>query len=205
MPRILISEPDKTPQPYKLPLDGDVFTIGRGHDNDIQLDDPSTSTHHCKLVRISGGFALKDDGSTNGIFFEDTRYDIVDLREEKTVHLGDDVKLTFSLLDGEKEILEHEEFVSQERMTLPSGESAAPINEVKAEIHLDEDENAEEKKLRTPDSPQAASTAQTYQPKKSAPMLLLVFLAVLAFLGGRALYHQQTHGYWKFWQKSEQK
>ncbi|MFN8530252.1 MAG: VWA domain-containing protein [Anaerolineae bacterium] len=51
---------------YKL--DKDLVRIGRGSDNDIVVDDPTVSDHHCQIIRIDGQLFLEDLGSKNGTY-----------------------------------------------------------------------------------------------------------------------------------------
>jgi len=49
------------------PFTGDVLTLGRGRDNDIQVkNDSKVSRYHCKLYRKSGNFYIEDNKSANG-------------------------------------------------------------------------------------------------------------------------------------------
>ena len=57
-----------TPQAWEIPLRPGVNRIGRGEDNDFQVNHASVSTHHCEIVVSSAGVLLKDLGSTNGTF-----------------------------------------------------------------------------------------------------------------------------------------
>ncbi len=57
-----------TPQAWEIPLKPGVNRIGRGEDNDFQVNHASVSTHHCEIVVSSAGVLLKDLGSTNGTF-----------------------------------------------------------------------------------------------------------------------------------------
>jgi len=57
-----------TPQAWEIPLKSGVNRIGRGEDNDFQVNHASVSTHHCEVVVSSAGVLLKDLGSTNGTF-----------------------------------------------------------------------------------------------------------------------------------------
>jgi Ca-activated chloride channel family protein len=41
-------------------------SIGRGHDNEIQLDESSLSRRHARIMRVDNKFLLMDLGSTNG-------------------------------------------------------------------------------------------------------------------------------------------
>ncbi|HVY61467.1 MAG TPA: FHA domain-containing protein, partial [Planctomycetota bacterium] len=48
------------------PLDNDVTTVGRRSDRDIVLAEPQVSGSHAEIVRVSGGFAVRDCFSKNG-------------------------------------------------------------------------------------------------------------------------------------------
>jgi len=119
MPRITILEPGKTPQPYRLKIDRELTTIGRGSDNDIVLATGSASTHHCEMKRVEGGFILIDTNSTNGISLEGTRYSVIDLEDGISVHLGDDIELKFELADAEIDTLEEEDFYPRQKAMFP--------------------------------------------------------------------------------------
>jgi hypothetical protein len=47
-------------------LSGPVISIGRASDNDIVLDDPLVSRHHCQLKVQHGAYGFADLGSRNG-------------------------------------------------------------------------------------------------------------------------------------------
>ncbi|MBN1200786.1 MAG: VWA domain-containing protein [Anaerolineae bacterium] len=47
---------------------GDGVCIGRADDNDIVIDLPPVSDHHCEIVRQGENLVLRDLGSTNGTF-----------------------------------------------------------------------------------------------------------------------------------------
>ena len=53
-----------------LPILDDVFSVGRGQGNDLQLpDDVEVSRQHCMLVRgTDGACILRDSGSANGTY-----------------------------------------------------------------------------------------------------------------------------------------
>ncbi len=50
----------------EIPIDKQVFTIGRDIESDLQLNDPSVSRHHATLRRIHTDLYIEDLGSTNG-------------------------------------------------------------------------------------------------------------------------------------------
>lgn len=43
----------------------DEIRLGRGHDNDVVLDDPFVSAHHARIYRQGGTYRVEDLGSTN--------------------------------------------------------------------------------------------------------------------------------------------
>lgn len=65
-------------------------TIGSDRSNDIVLDDPSVSKHHCFIVhRASKKTFVKDEGSTNGTFVNGEEL----IGTEKLVTDGDEIKI----------------------------------------------------------------------------------------------------------------
>ncbi|RMF50941.1 MAG: FHA domain-containing protein [Chloroflexota bacterium] len=62
------------PQPNQIyELSKDVISLGRDITNDIVVNDPEVSRHHCRLTRSSAGYTLEDLGSTNGSFVNGQR------------------------------------------------------------------------------------------------------------------------------------
>lgn len=60
-------------------LKGKSFTVGRGYENDIVLDDPYVSPHHLNMILNDDGVLLEDKNSLNGI--KDNRNKRFDLNE----------------------------------------------------------------------------------------------------------------------------
>lgn len=172
MPRVTITVPDKTAQPYRFQLDREVVTLGRGSENDIAIDSGSVSVTHAEMHRIEGGYELRDTGSTNGIKLDGNRYETIPLRNGKNVHIGD-VAFDFVLSDEEIEILAREK-----QSSLPPLASAAPASPA------------------AKPAPRPAS----YAPAKSdggggvGAMLLFFVLAALAFFAGLSIRHQKETG-----------
>lgn len=50
----------------RFELEGPLITIGRASDNDIIIDDPEVSRHHCQLKLQHGAYGFVDLGSRNG-------------------------------------------------------------------------------------------------------------------------------------------
>lgn len=46
----------------------DIITIGRKGDNDLVLDNPTVSGHHCKIYKAGESYFIEDLNSTNGTF-----------------------------------------------------------------------------------------------------------------------------------------
>ena len=223
MPRIIITEPGKTPQPYRLKTDRIATKIGRGSDNDIIITAPSASTYHCKMKRVEGGFILVDNDSTNGIKYEDTRYTIIDLKDGMTVKIGDDIDMEFTLSDEEKEILAEEDFEPQQRASFPKPKKKpAPKEEAPKKEETDEEdedaiilEEAKPKPKRKSSDKNSDESESDSKPKLKAAsdrpiqaiaapvaiksansglsFIIFIILALVFFAGGMALRHYQDH------------
>jgi len=57
----------------EIPFEKDTISVGRKPDNDIVVDNPAISGHHCKIVKLSDGFVVEDLESTNGTFVNEKR------------------------------------------------------------------------------------------------------------------------------------
>ncbi|NOY24607.1 MAG: FHA domain-containing protein [Oligoflexia bacterium] len=65
--RALLLYQEGTAEEQIYPFTGDVLTIGRGRDNDIQIkNDSKVSRFHCRLFRRTGNFYIEDNKSSNG-------------------------------------------------------------------------------------------------------------------------------------------
>lgn len=107
MPRVTITVPEKTAQPYRFQLDREVVSIGRGSENDIAVDSGSVSVNHAEMHRIQGGYELRDVGSTNGIKADGVRHEVIPLFSGMTVQIGD-VDFNFLLSEDEASALSYE-------------------------------------------------------------------------------------------------
>ncbi|HEY8771653.1 MAG TPA: FhaA domain-containing protein [Candidatus Limnocylindria bacterium] len=61
----LLVHTDGAPR-VRFDLGGAVIGIGRASDNDVIVDDPEVSRHHCQLKLQHGAYSLADLGSRNG-------------------------------------------------------------------------------------------------------------------------------------------
>jgi len=64
MPKLKIFIDSESPITHEIALE--KTTIGRVADNDIQIQEPSVSSHHAEIFERDGVYFLKDLGSTNG-------------------------------------------------------------------------------------------------------------------------------------------
>lgn len=65
--RALLLYQEGTADEQIYPFTGEVLTIGRGRDNDIQIkNDSKVSRFHCKLFRRGANFYIEDNKSSNG-------------------------------------------------------------------------------------------------------------------------------------------
>lgn len=71
------------------PIYKEVMTIGREKDNDICLDDPAVSGHHCVLKKNRDGlWVLNDLGSHNGIYCQGKVFSTLNILPEVSFILG---------------------------------------------------------------------------------------------------------------------
>ncbi|NLX09745.1 MAG: FHA domain-containing protein [Chloroflexi bacterium] len=88
------------PQPNQVyELNKGIITLGRDITNDIVINDPEVSRHHCRLTQGGGGYTLEDLGSTNGTFVNGQRLTGArPLSNGDTIGLGETVTLAYEAL-----------------------------------------------------------------------------------------------------------
>ena len=57
----------------EIPITQEVMTVGRKPDNDVVIDNPAVSSHHCKIFRQADAYFVEDLDSTNGTYINDKR------------------------------------------------------------------------------------------------------------------------------------
>lgn len=85
--RRLIVNPD-TENAWEITLQPGVVSIGRNSENNIPLEHSSISGEHCLLTVTDAGVVVKDLGSTNGTFVNDTPVDETLLLPGQILRLG---------------------------------------------------------------------------------------------------------------------
>ncbi len=182
MPRVTISEPGKTPQPYRFKLERKIVKIGRSSESDIIIECGSASTNHCTMERVDGGYILRDNNSTNGIKQDDTMMSVIDLFDGMQVLIGD-VPMKFQLSESEIETISQEEFSTHQKKKLP------PKNDADDEVTLP----------RATTSSPRASHSHRPPPKvqKNAPPMnafVVFILMILAIVAGMTIRHYKETG-----------
>lgn len=180
MPRVTITVPDRTPQPYKFQLDRQLVTIGRGSVNDIAIDCGSVSVKHAEMVRVEGGYELRDMASTNGTKLDGERLDVIKLRNGLSVKLGD-VAFDFQLNEEEREALAREKPFEESPIVREEGDSD------------DEEEKPKPVRRAAPRKPVVVDTSEG----GGGFLLFLLFLlfAGIAFFAGLSIrYYKDTGG-----------
>jgi pSer/pThr/pTyr-binding forkhead associated (FHA) protein len=176
MPRVIITVPDQTPQPYRFQLDRQAVQLGRGSDNDIAINCASVSVHHAVMERIEGGYQIRDLDSTNGSKLDGARMPIIPLRDGLSVKLGD-VSFDFSLSDEEKEALSREKPPTESEIIKEDPDTVKPKKPVKKPVKRGYVPS------ETKDSTQGG-------------LMIVVFaiLAALAFFIGLSIRHEKDTG-----------
>ena len=52
----------------EVPITKNEITVGRRPDNDVVIDNPTVSGHHCKITLVEDSFVIEDLNSSNGVF-----------------------------------------------------------------------------------------------------------------------------------------
>jgi adenylate cyclase len=83
-----------------LPLDRDVFTVGRLADNDYEVRDSLASRRHTSFARRGASWVAADLGSSNGTYVNDRRIaDARELRDGDRIRIGE-TQFRFAAADG---------------------------------------------------------------------------------------------------------
>jgi predicted component of type VI protein secretion system len=197
MPRVCITVHGKNAQPYRFSLERKVVRLGRASDNDIVIDCPSVSSHHCEMRRLEGGYILQDKDSTNGLKLEGDRMEIIDLANGLDVLVGD-AALDFELTNEEKDTLGEEDHEPKQRAKLPKIKKKDKEGSSK-DKGKEKDEKKPASKRPTPaplgtlQGPPMVSSQQNNSAANFAITIGLLFLAILAFCFGLASGHRSKY------------
>lgn len=92
----------------EIPFDKPSLTVGRKADNDIVIDNPAVSGHHCKISVQGGTYFVEDLESTNGTYVNEKRIqksglhhnDVVGLAKHALVFIEDNPPEPAASADG---------------------------------------------------------------------------------------------------------
>jgi len=84
-PRLAIHTPKRT---WEVPLDGDMYTIGRHPTNHIVIDSQKASRFHARIEHHAGGFTIQDLNSDNGTWVGAERVTRRDLNDGDGIRIG---------------------------------------------------------------------------------------------------------------------
>ncbi|OGR83472.1 MAG: hypothetical protein A2636_03605 [Elusimicrobia bacterium RIFCSPHIGHO2_01_FULL_64_10] len=80
----------------ELPLTGSVLTIGRKPDNDLAIDHPAVSGHHCRILLQGDIYFIEDLNSTNGTLLGDKKIIKAGLKDQSVIGIA---KHTITFID----------------------------------------------------------------------------------------------------------
>ena len=83
----LLVRTDGAPQ-VRFDLGGALISIGRASDNDVIVDDPEVSRHHCQLKLQHGAYSFADLGSRNGSWINGEPVSEVALGPGDSIRIG---------------------------------------------------------------------------------------------------------------------
>jgi hypothetical protein len=76
-------------RPVQFDLGGPLIGIGRASDNDVIVDDPMVSRHHCQLKLQHGAYGFTDLGSRNGSTVNGQPVSQIALGPGERIQIGD--------------------------------------------------------------------------------------------------------------------
>lgn len=200
MPRVIITVPEKSAQPYRFQLDRKVVSIGRGSENDIVIDSGSVSGMHAEMRRVEGGYELADLGSTNGIKRSGIRELVVPLESGRTLQLGD-VDFDFTLEEEEMVALQRERPAALDEVR----HEAKELPPERGELPPGRKELPPVRKKLTPVTPRPPEERRERERKNYEPVetgggwgfgsiLVFLILTAAAFYAGLEVRHQRETG-----------
>jgi diguanylate cyclase (GGDEF)-like protein len=84
-------------------LEGTNVTLGRSSECTHMFDDAALSRVHAKIMRAGNRYSVEDAGSRNGVFVNERRVTISELRDGDRVRLGSAITLRFQMVDAKEE------------------------------------------------------------------------------------------------------
>jgi len=92
--RALVIAHEGTDEEQFYPFNGDVLTIGRGRDNDIQItNDSKVSRYHCRIFKRNANYFIEDNKSSNGTLVNGELITELQLCQDSMGNARDDVEI----------------------------------------------------------------------------------------------------------------
>ncbi len=111
MPNVTITPPYQEPIHFPVTLDHQLVTFGSDKACDVVIEETSISTHHAELVRVGGGYVLRDLQSLHGTLLNGKRMLVIDCEKDTSALLGS-VKIDIHYSAEELDYLKNETFSS---------------------------------------------------------------------------------------------
>jgi hypothetical protein len=86
MPRLVVN-PDSS-EAWEIELKPGANSLGRGEENDFQIEHSSVSNSHCQIIVMGRNALIRDAGSVNGTFVEGSLVEEAQLRPGQAFQLG---------------------------------------------------------------------------------------------------------------------
>jgi len=83
-----------------MSLGAEVTRLGRGTDGEISLDDITVSRRHAEVIRSGNSYVVRDSGSLNGTYVNNTRIDEAPLTQGDELQIGKFRLVFFQKGDG---------------------------------------------------------------------------------------------------------
>lgn len=89
MPGLTVEvETASDPSERTVELKGERFLVGRGRDCKVRILEDQVSRHHALMVLVNGRWMIEDLDSSNGMFLNDKRCALAELRPGDILRLG---------------------------------------------------------------------------------------------------------------------
>lgn len=72
----------------EIPLTSSVFTVGRKPDNDLVIDHPAVSGHHCRIMLQGDTYFVEDLNSTNGTLVNDKKIIKAGIHNQESINIA---------------------------------------------------------------------------------------------------------------------
>lgn len=111
----------------EIPITSSVFTIGRKSDNDLVIDHPAVSGHHCRIILQGETYFIEDLNSTNGTLLNSKKILKAGIHHQDVITCA---KHTLIFLDDRPSVSPQEGVVQPINQPVQPVQAAQPIQSV---------------------------------------------------------------------------